>query len=66
MSRDHQQPSPTAPLVIWLDPDTVMTLRFIAEPTGRRRRHRRSLQPPHHPTGSGLREAPAGSRYPSV
>lgn len=66
MSRDHQQPPPAAPLAIRLDPDTTMTLRFIAEPTGRRRRHRRSLQPPHRPTESGPRETPADSRYPSA
>ncbi|MCX4578966.1 hypothetical protein OHB41_38430 [Streptomyces sp. NBC_01571] len=59
MSRDHQQPPPAAPWAIRLTPDTTMALRFIAEPT-ERRRHRRALQPPHRPTESGPQETPAG------
>lgn len=66
MNRDHQQPPPAAPLSIRLDPDTTMTLRFVAEPTERRLRHRGSLQPRHRPAESGPRETPTGSRYPSA
>lgn len=66
MSRDRQQPPPAAPLSIQLGPNTTMTLRFIAEPTERRRQHQRALQPPHRPAESRPRETPTGSRSPSA